>query len=193
MKVCSKWVRLEVSWVEFECFYTLVGRCRCLLGWFCFPPLPTFLTVFLAHFWAIQGPFWDQNEVIFGMNLTLNWHHFSIILCSFWCHFDHFLVILLALFAGLWAFLEHFFWRITAHFCYRLLRSFTIFWVVFWEIQSKMMQNDAREDNNMQISAKKSPTLCKMVQNACHFSPMKHLFCLKKTVKIDVATYESVQ
>ena len=58
---------------------------------------------------------------------------------------------------------------------------------------------NAKLSNIMQDTAKICtflPKFTKNVQNCAktsHFSPIKHLFLLKKTVKIDVSTYESVQ
>ena len=61
-----------------------------------------------------------------------------------------------------------------------------------WEVENNIKQNDARNGKNMQNSAKikKNPKLSK---NVPFFSPRKHLFCLEKTVKIDVSIYERVQ
>ena len=44
----------------------------------------------------------------------------------------------------------------------------------------------------MQTSAQNSPKICKIVQKQAFFG-YKTLVLLKKTVKIDVSTYESVQ
>ena len=64
---------------------------------------------------------------------------------------------------------------------------------MFWEIDRNVKQNDAREGKTMQISAKIHQNICKIVQKQAVFSSVKHWFGLKKTVNIDVSTYESVQ
>ena len=53
MKVCSRWVRLEVSWVDFECFYALLWRSTLLLNgsWL----LLTFFYTFFEPFWSYLG------------------------------------------------------------------------------------------------------------------------------------------
>ena len=74
------------------------------------------------------------------------------------------------------------------------LRLFCDFLIMFWEVECKIKQNDAGEGKNMQIPAKNSPKICKIVQKQAFLSSIKHLFCLKKNpVKIDVSTCESVQ
>ena len=71
MKVCSKWSCLEVSWVDFECFYAILWRSR----WFWTIFSVTFDFFFChfychfdpswaiwSHFWLFWGLFWDQNR-----------------------------------------------------------------------------------------------------------------------------------
>ena len=62
---------------------------------------------------------------------------------------------------------------------------------MFWEIECNK-QNDAREGKNMQISAKIHQKYAKSSTNMQRFA-YKTLVLLKKTVKMDVSTYESVQ
>ena len=62
---------------------------------------------------------------------------------------------------------------------------------MFCEVDCEIKQNDAREGKNMQISAKINQKYAKKKQAL--FWATKHLFCIKKTVKIDVSTYENVQ
>ena len=64
--------------------------------------------------------------------------------------------------------------------------------MTFCEVDCKIKQNDEREGKNMQISAKIHQKICKIVQKQAVFA-YKTLVLLKKTVKIDVSTYESVQ
>ena len=110
LKVWSKWVCLERSWVDFECFYALLWRSWWLLNRF---------GIFLIKIW----PFWGDFGVIlnhfvvsirghFGVTLGSFGARFGIILGSFWCRFDLILRPFWALF-GL--FLDHF-WAILAHF-----------------------------------------------------------------------------
>ena len=64
---------------------------------------------------------------------------------------------------------------------------------MFWEVECKIKQNDAREGKNMQNSSvihkKKYAKVCKNK----HFFGYKTLVSLKKTFKIDISSYESVQ
>ena len=59
MKVCSKWVCLEVSWVDFECFYALWWRSRWLLSGF-YVPFHYFWQ-YLSLFRAKNGPKWPTK------------------------------------------------------------------------------------------------------------------------------------
>ena len=63
---------------------------------------------------------------------------------------------------------------------------------MFCDVDCKIKQKDAREGKNMQNSAK-IHQICKFVQKQALFFASKTLVLLKKTVKIDVSTYESVQ
>ena len=98
MKMCSKWVHLEMSWVDFECFYAIWWRSR----WFLNRLLATYdlFWPFLSQFWPCSqlyraildqngtkiGPFWGnfgpflgRPGVILG-SLRDHWHRFGIIL-----------------------------------------------------------------------------------------------------------------
>ena len=66
---------------------------------------------------------------------------------------------------------------------------FAIFSAMFWEVDCKIKQNDAREGKNVQISAKIHQNDAKLCKSK-PISVIKHLFCLKM-VKIDVSTYKS--
>ena len=63
---------------------------------------------------------------------------------------------------------------------------------MFREVDCKIRQNDAREGKTMQISAKIHQKYAKLCKNK-HFFGYKTLLLLKKTVEIDVSTYETVQ
>ena len=64
--------------------------------------------------------------------------------------------------------------------------------MTFCEIDCKIKQNDEREGKNMQISAKIHQKYAKLCKNKPFFG-YETLVLLKKTVRIDVSTYESVQ
>ena len=64
---------------------------------------------------------------------------------------------------------------------------------MFCDVDCKSKQSNARECQHMQLSAKIHQNDAKIVQKRSPFWAIKHLFCLKKTFKIDVSTYESVQ
>ena len=136
---------------------------------------------FLGDFWVILDHFWVDPGSL--------WLHLGIILESFWCRFDPILRPFLALFE---LFLDHF-WAILSRFWGRFYGHFAIFFVMFWEVECNIQQNDAREGKTMQTSAKIHQIYAKLCKNKLFFSALKHLFCLTKTVKIDVSTYESVQ
>ena len=55
---------------------------------------------------------------------------------------------------------------------------------------SRMMQGKA---NIYKFRPKFTKKICKIVQKQAPFSAIKQLVLLKKTVNIDVSTYESVQ
>ena len=63
---------------------------------------------------------------------------------------------------------------------------------MFCEVDGEIKQNDAREGKNMQISAKYHQKYAKLCKNKPFFA-YETLVLFKKTVKIDVSTYESVQ
>ena len=88
MKVCSKSVCLEVSWVDFECFYALLWRSRWLLNVFVWLLL-TFLTIF-EPFVTLSGagPFWGDFGPFFGLIRGHSGIIFGIILASFRCRVD---------------------------------------------------------------------------------------------------------
>ena len=60
------------------------------------------------------------------------------------------------------------------------------------DVDSKFEKNDARVGKNMQIPAKIHQKYAKLCKNKPFFA-YKTLVLIKKTVKIDVSTYESVQ
>ena len=64
---------------------------------------------------------------------------------------------------------------------------------MFCEIDCKIKQNDAREGKSMQISAKIHRKYAKLCKNEPFFGYKTLVLLKKKTVKIDVSTYESVQ
>ena len=103
----------------------------------------------LYHFWVDPGSLWGYLGII----LASFWHHFR----SFWCRFDP---ICSTLFGYLWA--------ISARFSGPFLRSFCDFLVMFWEVDSIIKQNDAREWN----ICKFPPNITKMMQNC----PKRKLF-----------------
>ena len=182
MKVCSKWVYLEVSWVDFECFYALFMKvCMTFEQFFgYFWPWP-FLGAIFDPIWAIQGHFWTilgQNRVILGWFWTVLvapgslWDHFGIALTPFWGLF--------------WPYCGPFspFW---GHFHSHVAVSWWCFGKSTATL-SKMTQGRAK-------TWKFLPKFTKFMQKCsrtCPFSPIKHLFCLE-TIKIAVSTYESVQ
>ena len=144
MKVCSKWVCLEVFWVDFECFYAFLWRSTWLLNVFVlvtfdlFWPLLTFLWPYLGRYGAISGPFRDQNrpfwgdvEAFFfdrfwvdpgsfgghlGIILASFWHHFRVVLVSFWGHFEVFFGPILGHFYGHFAIVWWCFGKLSAIF-----------------------------------------------------------------------------
>ena len=77
MKVCSKWVCLDVSWVDFEWFY--LGSYRVILVSFWNQN---------RTIWGDFGPFSGRPAVISGSLLGSFWHHFVVVLVSFWPHFE---------------------------------------------------------------------------------------------------------
>ena len=109
-KVYSKWVCLEVSWVDFECFDHCFWRFRWLLSGFFSYSFKNFWLI-LRHFWphpwlykAILGLFWNRNGsfcgnfgpflgqfgAIFRSRWIISasfWHHFGVVLVSCWPHF----------------------------------------------------------------------------------------------------------
>ena len=65
---------------------------------------------------------------------------------------------------------------------------------MFCEVECKSKHKNASEGKNMQISAEiNQKKICKTVQKQTFSRLEKKLVLLKKTVKIDVSTYESVQ
>ena len=63
---------------------------------------------------------------------------------------------------------------------------------MLWEVDCKVKQNEARGGKHMQICAKIHQNDAKIVQKHALFG-YKTPVLLKKTLKIDVSTYESVQ
>ena len=130
MKVCSKWMCLEVSWVDFELLWCTSMKVYMtfepfFVGYFwpfwpfsshfrpyllpyraIFEPFGTKIGSFRGDFW----PFLGRSGVVFDIILASFWHHFEVVLVSFWPHFGVFLLVLLFLFFG--TFLNHFcpFW-----------------------------------------------------------------------------------
>ena len=99
MKVYSKWVCLEWSWMNFKCFCAFLWRSRCLLNvFFCyFWPCLTFfpyLGLYRANFWPfwdrhrVNGPKWGDFGPFFWVDPGSLRDHFDIVLGSFWCRFD---------------------------------------------------------------------------------------------------------
>ena len=122
---CSKWVCLEVSWVDFECFYAILWRSRWLLNRF-FATFYPFFTI-LSLFRAKNGSKWRKiraKRVKIGQNLSflgdfgafsgsgvifgslgdrfgIILARFGVVLTPFWGLFGAFLTLL----GGFWAFL----------------------------------------------------------------------------------------
>ena len=196
MKVCCKWVCLEGSWVDFECFYTLLWGSRWLFNFFLL-----LLTLF-GRFWTNSeskmgqngpemgqnGSFWGGFGPFLGRSGSL-WDHFGIVWGSSWCRFDPILRLFglfLDIFGHFFCSLLSPFWPILGHFH----RHVAIFWWRFGKLTvtlSKMMQEKA---NICIFVAKIHQHHAKLCKNK-PFSAVKHFFPLK-TVKIDVSTYESV-
>ena len=122
MKVCSKWVYLEGSWVDTECFYALLWR-----------DLDDFWTVFGAFFFTPfhhLEPVWSQKRVRMTQNGPKKWAkngpkigHFRVILDHFWVdpgHFGGHLGIILASF-----------WHPFGSFWRRFELIFPPFWCIF--------------------------------------------------------------
>ena len=93
MKVCSKWVCLEVSWVDFECFQAIWWRSRWLLNRFW--RLLTPFEPFFDPIWGYTGSFWADFVPSLGRSgviLGSLYERFGIVLASFWgaflCRFD---------------------------------------------------------------------------------------------------------
>ena len=118
MKVCSKWVFLQESWVDFECLYVLLWMSRWLLSGFyvllrpIFDRLWAFLgqkktgqnaakngskSVILGWFWTIFGSIrgyfgatWGPFWPRFVIIFGLFWYRLELIFGLFWCDSDHF-------------------------------------------------------------------------------------------------------
>ena len=177
VKVCSKWVCLEGVRANSECFYALLWS-RCLLDGF---------WLLFDHFWAGFRPFWShkkqvkvpktkpkwaKNGVIFWvildhfwMDPRSLWGHlgiilasFGLVLVSFWFHSEAFLGVIFVPFLG------HFSRFLAGFYGFFLLR----FLVMFWEVDCKTEQIDAREGKNIQNSAKIHQK-CKIVQKLALF------------------------
>ena len=170
MKVCSKWVCLEVFWVDFECFYAFLWRSTWLLNVFVlvtfdlFWPLLTFLWPYLGRYGAISGPFRDQNRPFWGDVEAFFFGPFlgrsGVIWGSLRNHFG----IVLASFSGRFGVVLRPFWGFFWTYFGPFLRSFCDRLVMFWEVECNIQKNDAIEGKNMQLSAKvhrKYAKLCK--------------------------------
>ena len=110
----------------------------------------------------------------FGVVLGSLWDHFGIVLASFWGRFELFWGIL-------GRFLDHFYGHIA-----------TFFWWCFGKMTATLKQNDARKGKLHKFPLKfiKMMQLCQIqFIKICPFSPIKHVFCLTKMVKIDVSAY----
>ena len=133
VKVCSKRVRPEVSWVDFECFYALAWRSRWLLNRFFL--LLLIFWPFLSRFWqylglhrAILGWFWTIFESIRG--------HFMVTLGSFWHRFGIILGLFGIVLTSFWDLWAHFLPPFLGHFCrFRaIFGPFGAFFAHFWAI-----------------------------------------------------------
>ena len=101
MKVCSKWVFLEVTWVAFEVFVEVSFVSTWFFQsfapfWAIFRPLFTVSTVFFAIFWFLWGDFLPclgRFGVIYGSLCD----HFGVVFASFWRRFG---VVLTTFFGG---------------------------------------------------------------------------------------------
>ena len=82
MKMCSKWVCLEVSWVDFECFYALLWRCTWLLSGIFLVTFDPFLTVF-ESFLTLSGTIWKATWL---WSVLSPYPHWAVFL-SFLAHF----------------------------------------------------------------------------------------------------------
>ena len=142
-----------------------------------------------GSFWGDFGPCLGRSGVTlgslrdhFGIVLASFWGRFGVVLTPFWGLFGLFLGYFWTIFGP---FLAYFFWHVYGHFA-------GVFSVMFCEVDCKFKQNGAREGKHTQISAKIHQKYAKLCKNE-HFFGYKILVLLKKTVKIDVSTYESVQ
>ena len=84
VKVCSKLVCLEGSWVAFE-FFLLHFYEGLHNFWTVFWPL---LTPFWPFFERDFGPILGRSRFYFGVTLGSFWHRFGNVLRLFWCRFD---------------------------------------------------------------------------------------------------------
>ena len=92
----------------------------------------------------------DGGEFTIWVDPGLSWGHLEIILTSFWRRFDPTL-------RPFWPFLAFFLGFILVRFGPVLL-SFCGFWVMFWEVDCSIKQNDAREAK-----------ICRIVQKQAFF------------------------
>ena len=87
MKAWTRWVCLQVSWMDFECFYAILWRSSWVLNG-CFGYFWPFLTP-LSHFW----PYLRLHRALlgyFGTKLETFWCDFGVISDHFWLDTGHF-------------------------------------------------------------------------------------------------------
>ena len=70
--------------------------------------------------------------------------------------------------------------------------TFDLFWP-FFNLKEKGKKVLDTKENGVYFGCKSAEKYMEICPKLYLFSPIKHLFYLKKTVKIDVSTYESVQ
>ena len=161
-----------------------------------------YFTLFRRHWCYFVPPFlfmWHRRHqdlinpmrAVFEANIGPVSGHFRVILASFLGHFgivlgslwDHFDISLTAFLPFLTLFVPHF---------RPFYGRFAVFLVMFWEVQCKNKQNDAREGKSMHFSAKFHQDYANLCKNKPLFA-YKTPVLLENTVKIDVSTYERVQ
>ena len=144
-------------------FFTLLDP----IFWAIFDHIWGYIGPFLDHFWTRTepsggnfGPFLGPSGIPLG---SLR-NHVGIALASFWGRFGVILTPFWGLFWSFWGlFLDHF---------GPFLGHFTVilwFLVMFWEVDWKRKQNNAREGKNMQIFAKIHQKDEKKVQKQAFF------------------------
>ena len=132
------------------------------------------------------GPFLGWSGITLGSlrdDFGIILARFGVVLIPFW---GLFLSIFGLFFGPFWGILAQF-WPFPRSFC-----EF-FFLAMFWEVVRKNKPNDAREGKHMQISVKIHQKYAKLCKKKKPVFAYKTLVLLKKTVKIDVSTYESVQ